>query len=436
MRNSLRVAIAASWVIGVAGAAHAGTTERVSVSSAGRQGDSVSEVGTLSADGRFVAFTSAASTLGGPNSNGGEFDVYVRDRQADVTTLISIGAGGRGANGFSDQPFISRGGRYVVFRTDATNLVAGVDAEFRGGFGAYIRDRQVGATTRVDIGLGGAEPDDGIQSLYGISGDGRYVLFSSSSTNLVARDDNGRPDLFLRDRRAGTTTIVSLTDGDQPIEGGAGNATISANGRFVVFISSAPGAAPGPSSTRPQVYVRDRQAGTTRLASVSGTGRPSNLGSDDPFVSDNGQIVVFSSQATNLVPGDTNDDEDVFVRNLRLGTTTRVSVGPGRVQANLNSIAAGISADGRLIAFFTAATTIVRGDTNGKSDVFVYDRGDGSARRVSVGVTGQQGNESSTGGRDASIISADGSTVGFTSTASNLVPSDTAGQTDVFVRMR
>lgn len=434
MRNAFRTAIAASSPLALAGTAHAQTTERVSVSTGGRQGNGVSFVGTLSADGRYVAFTSFASNLGGPNGNGDDSDVYVHDRQADVTTLISVGAGGRGADSFSDQPFISRNGRYVAFLSNASNLVAGEDPEFRGGYGAYIRDRQSGTTIRVDVGLGGAEPDEGILALWGISGDARHVLFSSNATNLVAGDDNGRRGLFLRDRRAGTTTIVSLSDSDQPIDAPQ-EAAISANGRFIVFTASGAGIAPGPSSARLQVYLRDRQAGTTRLVSVSGTGRPDNRGSGNPFVSDDGQIVAFESRATNLVPADTNNLGDVFVRNLRLGTTTRISVGPGRTQASESSSVAGISADGRLIAFFSEASDIVRGDTNGTSDVFVYDRGSGTTRRVSLGVSGQQANDLSIGG-DASIISADGSTVGFSSTASNLVPNDTAGQTDVFVRTR
>ena len=176
--------------------------------------------------------------------------------------------------------------------------------------------------------------------------------------------------------------------------------------------------------------MRDRQAGTTRRVSISSTGTQANDASDSPSISADGRYVAFHSDATNLVAGDTNGASDIFVRDRQAGTTTRVSVSSAESQGNDDSYNPSISADGRSVAFQSDASNLVANDTNGTSDIFVRDRQAGTTRRVSISSTGTQGNNNS----DAPSISADGRYVAFPSDATNLVANDTNGTSDVFVR--
>ncbi len=189
---------------------------------------------------------------------------------------------------------------------------------------------------------------------------------------------------------------------------------------------------PGDTNDSVDVFVRDRKLGTTRRVSVSSTGAQGNSGSFGPAISSAGRYVSFSSDASNLVPGDTNAAQDVFVRDRKLGTTRRVSVSSTGAQGNSVSFDPAISSAGRYVSFSSFASNLVPGDTNGTVDVFVRDRELGTTRRVSVSSTGAQGNRLSF---DPAISSA-GRYVAFSSAASNLVPGDTNGSFDVFVRIR
>jgi len=173
-------------------------------------------------------------------------------------------------------------------------------------------------------------------------------------------------------------------------------------------------------------------AGTTERVSVDNAGNQGNAASSGDGISGDGRFVVFTSSATNLVPGDTNSVADVFVRDRQTGTTERVSVDSAGNQGNAGSSGVGISGDGRFVVFTSSATNLVPGDTNSVADVFVRDRQTGTTERESVDSAGNQGNAASSGDG----ISADGSFVVFTSSATNLVPGDTNSVADVFVRVR
>jgi Tol biopolymer transport system component len=209
-----------------------------------------------------------------------------------------------------------------------------------------------------------------------LSADGRYVAFISAAGDLVPGDTNGCDDVFVRDRQSGTTERVSIaTDGTQANDhcgvGGVGVA-ISADGRYVAFPSDASNLVAGDTNARRDAFVRDRQAGTTVRASVSSAEAQGNLSRGSRSISGDGRYVAFVSYATNLVPGDTNGQEDVFVRDLVAGTTTRVNMSAGGAQANAPcSLSCALSDDGHYVGFESGASNLVTGDTNGNDDVFV-----------------------------------------------------------------
>ena len=206
-----------------------------------------------------------------------------------------------------------------------------------------------------------------------ISADGRFVAFNSFASNLVPGDTNGATDIFVRDRELGTTRRVGVGLGGVQANEASTAAAVSANGRFVAFDSFASNLVPGDDNFARDVFVYDRRAGTTRRVSVGSAG--SNGESFFPAISADGRFVAFVSSATDLVPGDTNNEDDIFVRDLELGATRRVSVGPGGTQGNGPSSGPALSADGRFVAFEIAANTLVPGDTNGATDIFVRDHG-------------------------------------------------------------
>ncbi|MFN0006944.1 MAG: TolB family protein [Planctomycetota bacterium] len=273
-----------------------------------------------------------------------------------------------------------------------------------------------------------------------VTPDGRYVLFSSHATNLVPGDDNARRDIFLRDRQAGSTERVSVSsseiegNGDCYLFGGS----VSPDARFVTFTSHATDLVPGDTNQRADVFLRNRPSGSLERVSVDSSGGQGNDRSEGGAISADGRYVAFGSQATNLVPGDTNGQWDVFVRDRSTGTTERVSVDSSGAQAQSSSQShpdCDISADGRFVSFINDAANLVPGDTNGLPDVFVKDRLTGVTQRVSVSSVGLQQNTYSfnSGG---CLLSSDGRWVGFSTTASNLVPGDTNQTFDGFVHDR
>src|SRR3990172_5886825 len=192
---------------GSPGIAAPGTTERASVSTAGVQGDALSGYPAISADGTIVAFRASASNLVPSDTNGAD-DVFVRDRQAGATERVSVSsAGGQGSGGHSYEPSVSDDGRYVAFRSHATNLVAG---DTNGTDDVFVRDRQTGVTVRVSVDSSGVQGNGGSYEP-SVSGDGRYVAFRSVASNLVPGDDNAVQDIFVHDRQTGATERVSVT---------------------------------------------------------------------------------------------------------------------------------------------------------------------------------------------------------------------------------
>jgi Tol biopolymer transport system component len=409
-----------------------GTTKRVSVGPNGRQSNDISWGPVLSADGRFAAFASKATNLV-PGDTNNETDVFVRDRRTGKTERASVGPNGIQGNSppWSFSPgssALSADGRFVAFGSDATNLVPG---DTNGEADVFVHDRRTRKTERVSVGPGGGQGNDWSSSPT-LSADGRFVAFYAEATNLVPGDTNNQWDVFVRDRRTGKTERVSLGPSGVQSNGSNYAPVLSADGRFVAFYSDASNLVPGDTNGEADVFVHDRRTGKTERVSVGPGGGQGNGESFSPSLSADGRFVAFQSYATNLVPGDTNNTSDVFVRDRGTGTTERVSVGPGGVQADGTSFDTELSADGRFVAFASDASNLVSDDTNGMNDVFVHDRQTRKTERVSVGQRSVQGNR----GSIDPALSADGRVAAFYSSADNLVQGDTNSEADVFVHTR
>ncbi|HUO38143.1 MAG TPA: hypothetical protein VMU34_10005, partial [Mycobacterium sp.] len=425
-------------------------TERVNVGPGGLQANAAEYGEFLSADGRFVAFPSNATNLLGPGGDtntcplsgftdpGTCPDVFVHDRQTGTTERVSVGPGGVEGDGPSYGGPLTPDGRFVAFYSLASNLL-GLGGDTNGFYDVFVRDRQTGTTDRVSVGPGGLEADSNSGNAW-MSADGRFVAFESGATNLLGpgADTNGGQDVFVRDRQSGTTERIDVGPGGMEANQPSYVFSMSADGRFVAFESLAsdllgPG---GDTNGAVDVFVHDRQTGTTERVSVGPGGLEADANSAAVSMSADGRFVAFESLATNLLgPGaDTNGVADIFVRDRQTGTTERISVGPGGLQADAASGGCTLSPDGRFVAFYSAATNLLGlgGDTNGSYDTFVHDRQTGTTERVSVGPGGLQGNSFSFG----TSISAGGRFVAFGSLATNLLGpgGDTNGVSDAFVR--
>ncbi len=348
-----------------------GQTTRVSVASDGSQANGrQSHRSSISADGRFVAFGSYATNLVLGDTND-KSDIFVHDRETGQTTRVSVAGDGSQGNGSSLDPFLSADGRFVAFKSSSSNLVPG---DTNNMWDVFVHDRQTGQTTRVSVASDGSQGNDTCD-YPSISADGRFVVFSSYSTNLVPGDTNNMWDVFVHDRETGQTTRVSVaSDGTQANDKSYYSySSLSADGRFVAFGSYATNLVPGGTNGKPGIFVHDRETGLTTRASVSSTGRQANDPACDPSISANGRFVVFGSYATNLVPGDTNNRSDIFVHDRQTGRTMLVSVAGDGSQGNNVSSYPSLSADGCFSAFRSYSNNLVAGDTNGVEDIFVRD---------------------------------------------------------------
>jgi Periplasmic component of the Tol biopolymer transport system len=316
-----------------------GQTTRVSVASDGTQANGHSYAPSISADGRYVAFASLASNLVSGDTNGA-WDVFVHDRQTGETTRVSVASDGTQAIGFffGSSPSISADGRYVAFDSWATNLVSG-DTNDKPD--VFVHDRQTGQTTRVSVSSDGTQANNGA-NYPSISADGRYVAFESSSTNLVSGDTNSVTDIFVHDRQTGQTTRVSVSSDGTQANGGPGwsgkNSSISADGRYVAFHSYADNLVSGDTNSATDIFVHDRQTGVTTRVSIASDGTQANGFSSSPSISADGRYVAFMSGATNLVSGDTNNARDVFVHG-REGNIAPTVVSITRADPNPTSAA-------------------------------------------------------------------------------------------------
>ena len=406
----------------------AGDVLLVSIDSAGNQGngDSASLGSAISADGRYVAFASHANDLANHDSNG-LADVFVHDTVANTTTCISVTPTGNSGNGPSSNPAMSADGRYVAFFSSASNLVINDD---NGVTDIFVRDTMLGTTTRVSVDSSGAQADGG-SSNPTITADGRFVGFLSSADNLVADDSNGQADAFVYDTVLATTTRVSVDSSGADADNASGTPVISVDGRYAAFVSSADNLFANDTDFGGNAFVRDSKTGVVTCVSVDSLGNPARGGSvtGNVVMTPDGRFIAFTSRTSTLVAEDDNSANDVFLRDTVARTTTLVSVNSAGAQGDAASSVDAISPDGRFVLFNSVADNLIDNDSNFAADEFVHDTFTGITTMISVSTTGQQG----MGLADAlASISADGQFVAFGDSANSFVVGDNNGQADMF----
>lgn len=406
--------------------------------SLGNQGGYVDAGAVASLDGRYVVFSSVSSNLS-PLADGSSQQIYVRDRVAGTTILLSVNGAGVAGNSHSYAPVITPSGRFVAFWSNATNLVADdgnnaydVFLVDRDPDGNGVFDEGNDSLELVSVALGGG-PGNSSSQRPSISDDGSRVAFLSFASDLVESDTNGHWDAFVRDRAKGVTLLVSVADdgtqGDQDTEDPC---RISGDGSTVAFASDARNLVTIRVSAR-SCFVREIDAGHTELVSVNGAGAPANDISHDPSISSDGRLIAFVSQGRNLDPLDTRDAPDVFVRDRVLGTTTLQSVKSNGDAVNGIDIGF-MSADGSRVAFDSTLADVVPNDFNFQNDLFVRDVATQTTLCASVNCMGIPAGGIQGGVSYAAFgLSTDGRFAVFADDSVDLAPGDDSNLVDVFL---
>jgi Tol biopolymer transport system component len=402
-------------------------TVRESVSTGGAQGNGSSLGGTLSGDGRWLVFQSAATTLvDGVTTPGG---IFLRDRVAGTTTLASVTLSGMATSATTVDPWLSEDGRYVVFESLATDLVVGDTNNKRD---IFARDLLGSSTARISVSSTGVQANGASTDAH-ISPDGRFVAFATEASNLVHNDTNGTQDVCFHDRTTGATVLVSVSTNGVLANGPSSAPRVSPDGRYVAFASGASNLDPADTQSSIDVYLHDLLNDSTVCASKKVDGMAGG-NSSNPRVVTGGGLVFFESTSTSLVLGDFNAKSDVFVREIATGTTSRVSLGLAGEEANGHSFLGEISRDGRYVLMITQATNLAAGTSGPYADLVVLDLWTNERWVASQTHNGQEPM-----GQPQFVpvgISDDGRSVGFCSNGLNFVPLDNNTLQDVFVHTR
>jgi hypothetical protein len=387
----------------------------VSPALAATQANDDSFAPSLSCDGRFVLFTSKATNLV-PGDTNRAYDVFVRDLSANLTHRVSEGPGHVQANGDSFGGGISCDGRFVVFWSGASNLVPG---DTNGHSDVFIRDRAQGTVRRLSVSPGGAQANGSSGSAV-ISADGRFIAFVSGASNLVHRDTNRADDVFVRDRAHRRTGRVSLGPGGvQLAHGGRLTALsgMSPDGRFVTFTTQAPNVLPP--HVLQAVFLRDRGRARTTLVSHRASGAPYRIGGslDEGLrapVATGGRVVVFSAEFSDF------NDVGLFIHTA--ATTTRVGSG---------GLSAPVALRGSKLAYWVGGF-FANGTASCDPQVYLTDLSGAPGTPASIPPMTDPCTEGNAllGG----ALSADGRFLAFASDADDLTPGDTNRRSDVFVR--
>lgn len=326
-------------------------------------------------------------------------------------------------DGASSRPVLARKARSAAFRSEATNLVPG-DTDALADI-LVVRMRK-GEAQCASVATDGTKAD-GACDKPALDAYARRVAFISDATNLVPDDTNGVADVFVRDVLSGRTERVSVASDGTQADGPSDDPAVSCPGTLVVFSSHATNLVPGDTNGASDIFLHDRRTGETTRVSVAADGSQANGHSTRPELSNTGRWLVFVSDASNLVPGDVNGQPDVFACNLRTGAIELVSLASDGAQADAASARPAISANGRFIAFESAATNLDPADGFAGVDIFVRDRRLGRTTLASGSAAGPVD-----GAASYPSLSASGRWIAFASAATNLVPGDTNGFIDVF----
>ncbi|MBI5364628.1 MAG: PD40 domain-containing protein [Planctomycetes bacterium] len=430
---SLALLVFAALLISSVGLSQA-STGLVSINAGGTaSGNGGSFDSSVSADGMRIGFDSAASNLVANDTNG-QLDVFVRDRASSTTILASRGVAVPQANGASFWPSISADGNLLAYQSTASNLVV-QDTNARKD--VFVNDLGTGLNTRVSVSNAGIQGNQDSEQP-SISGDGRIVAFTTSSDNLVPGDVNGVGDIFAYDLQAHQIVLVSIHALGVQANHASRFPVVDYDGRHVVFESDADNLVAGDVNGLTDVFVKDLSTGAVVLASVGSAGQQANAACVWPSISGNGRFVTFESRATNLVVGDLNGKSDIFLRDLWTNETRRVSLSTTGLEGDGDSGGAcctgvgtsPLSFDGRTVVFVSAAINLAPADPDFTWDIFSHDTFTHETARVSLTSTGQEVYSPCS----IPAVSADGGSIVFTTADPTLVPGDTNGLNDVFVR--
>jgi Tol biopolymer transport system component len=403
-------------------------TDRVSVNSSGTAVSGASSTPSINGDGSLVAFVSVANFVTGVSGT----QIYLHNRQTNQLEVISRDSDTTVVNegdGISSDPAISADGRFVTFVSQSANLVAGVS-----GQQVYLRDRQTGQTTLISLNSSGATSGGLDNNAPTISSDGQFIAFVSNATNLVTGVSGQQ--IYLRDRVAGTTTLISKNNNPTPVHGNADSSTptISSDGRYIAFASLATNL--GTPGGNQQIYLHDRLAtanGTTSLISKDNAATAGNGASGTPSISGDGRFVAFMSIATNLVVPFTG--QQIYLHDQNTGTTTLISHDNSGVpvQGSGASSAPSISSNGLMVTFVSLAPNLLNPAPNiAGQQIYSHDRlagANGTTSLVSKNNSLVAGNLAS----DQPSTNNDGGFVAFASQASNLLVGG-AAPSDIYVR--
>lgn len=394
-------------------------TVRVSVTSAGGQLSKDSQAFGISGNGRYVSFTADSPELGCSNS---EDQAFIYDSETGNVTLISESTSGGVSNDYSFASRLSYDGLHAVFASSSTDLISGFSSSVRN---IYVRDIEAGTTTVVSVngsGTAGNANSGGAD----ISGDGNIVAFDSFASNLATSDTNASRDVFVKNMTSGDLTLISRTTSSEG-NGNSNNPSISADGRVVAFISSATNLVASDTNSTEDAFVYNFETDTLERVSISTAGVEANGKTWDVDISANGRYVVFSSSATNLVSGDTEGQRDVFIRDLKNDTTTRVSTTSAGAGFAGGSYAPSVSADGRFVAFDNGSASEREVPGSGK-DIYLKDMETGDVSQIDIGLNDTSYNDSY-----GAHVDYTAKKIAYSSAITNLVASDTNAKIDAFL---
>jgi hypothetical protein len=419
-----------------------GRTVRLSVPATLEEGNGESLTPSMSADGQFIAFASKATNLLPLPDTNRALDIYVVNQFTGMRERVSVTSAGGEADLASDSPAISGDGRFVVFRSAATNLDSSQVAT-NPRLDLYLHDRQLRTTVRITRGLNGAQADQDSATPV-ISPDGRLIVFVSYASNLVAGDTNLTRDVFLYERLTGHLERVSLTNTGGQANGPCDMPAMSDDGNLIVFRSSANNLIPGDRNSLPDIYVRNRQAGTTWRVSVSTTGTESNGASGgltDLAISGNGRLVAFVSNASNLVTPPTAGEAFVFLHDLTTRVTTQVAM---PTSLSTNGIGAlvprgmALNGDARYLALVAQTSALA----SGSAMVYLLDLQDAAQTLEPISISTSTSTSTSTTvpapnghcglAAHGVTMSTDCRFIAFESLATNLVFDDFNGLRDIY----
>lgn len=398
---------------------------RVSVTSEGNEANLHSFAPSISGDGRYVTFQSEATNLVADDDNGFT-DIFLYDRYTNELKLISRNLAGKSANFKSNFATISQDGHYIVFQSDASDLVANDTNQVRDVFIYSIESEKIELISINNQGIQGDAPS----SFPVLSADGRYVAFDSDATNLVTDDTKNYIDVFVHDRTTHETTRISVNSRGKQVNSSSYGASISGDGRYVAYVSNSRSLAANDTNKTTDIFVHDRENGSVQRISLNNEGIEGNAASYEPRISLDGQWVVFTSWASNLVPDDTNQARDIFLYNLTTAMIERVSVNNQGKESDSASFAPHISGNNRYIVFNSEADNLVIDDDNKTIDVFIYDH---NTRQINRMTPYSQTFSSGAASFYPPAISDDGRFVAYESKALNLTATDFNESSDIFV---